>query len=423
MKSQRNTFGSCDDIILNYTPILSSRRKVRLSISENAEKIRDLIKLNDHLKEEIINISEKNLITKENLNLLVKGKLTNKKKKILIKDLKERNKSIEEKNNKFKEEINLEKSKVNVLENKLNNEIKNEKEELNELNDKIFILSNTIELKNSIIRNYKQKLKEFNYIQEKKKELYIEKDLIETCDAFFLKLSNLFQMSLQKELKDLNKEKINVSNLIKKKELMSSNVKILNSKQISEKTIVWETERENEIEIDSDIDKSLIFKDFEFSFSEMSIEENNNKDNLNIFYYPDKVKLFKQSKEKNNSSFHSNDDDGVNNKKNIIPKLNLKQIEFNKDNNNGISSNYISFSPSKSFTETITNNNVLSNSLLDEKIEEQCEKIIMMKKKIARNKKIIKKFKNFCRKCMKIYDHELLFENDYTNTLCKNDID
>ncbi len=204
---------------------------------------------------------------------------------------------------------------------------------------------------------------------------------------------------------------------------MSSNVKILNSKQISEKTIVWETERENEIEIDSDIDKSLIFKDFEFSFSEMSIEENNNKDNLNIFYYPDKVKLFKQSKEKNNSSFHSNDDDGVNNKKNIIPKLNLKQIEFNKDNNNCISSNYISFSPSKSFTETITNNNVLSNSLLDEKIEEQCEKIIMMKKKIARNKKIIKKFKNFCRKCMKIYDHELLFENDYTNTLCKNDID
>ena len=56
MKSQRNTFGSCDDIILNYTPILSSRRKVKLSISENAEKIRDLIKLNDHLKEEILNI-------------------------------------------------------------------------------------------------------------------------------------------------------------------------------------------------------------------------------------------------------------------------------------------------------------------------------------------------------------------------------
>ena len=81
MKSQRNTFGSCDDIILNYNPILSSRRKIKLSISENAEKIRDLIKLNDHLKEEILNISEKNLITKENLNLLVKGKLTNKKKK------------------------------------------------------------------------------------------------------------------------------------------------------------------------------------------------------------------------------------------------------------------------------------------------------------------------------------------------------
>ena len=422
MKSQRNTFGSCDDIILNYTPILSSRRKVKLSISENAEKIRDLIKLNDHLKEEILNISEKNLITKENLNLLVKGKLTNKKKKILIKDLKERNKSIEEKNNKFKKEINLEKSKVNNLENKLNNEIKNEKEELNVLNDTIFILSNTIELKNNIIRNYKQKLKEFNYIQEKIKEIYIEKDLIETCDVFFLKLSNLFQMNLQKESKNLNKEKINVSNLIKEKEIMSSNVKMLNSKQISEKTIVWETERENENENDSDIDKSLIFKDFEFSFSEMSIVGNNNKDNLNLFYYPDKVKLFKQSKENNNSSFHSHDDDGLNNKKNFIPKLNLKQIEFNKDTN-CISSNFISFSPSKSFNETITNNNVLSNSLLDEKIEEQYEKIIMMKKKISRNKKIIKKFKNFCRKCMKIYDHEFLFENDYTKTLCKNDID
>ena len=40
MKSQRNTFGSCDNNILNYTPILSSRRKVKLYNSENEEKIR-----------------------------------------------------------------------------------------------------------------------------------------------------------------------------------------------------------------------------------------------------------------------------------------------------------------------------------------------------------------------------------------------
>jgi len=57
---EKDTFRSCDDIILNYEPLLSARRKVKMSIYENADKIRELLKNNNYLKEKILNVSEKN---------------------------------------------------------------------------------------------------------------------------------------------------------------------------------------------------------------------------------------------------------------------------------------------------------------------------------------------------------------------------
>ena len=80
---EKDTFRSCDDIILNYEPLLSARRKVKMSISENADKIRELLKINNYLKEKILNTSDKNLTLKSILTELIKGKISKQNKKLL----------------------------------------------------------------------------------------------------------------------------------------------------------------------------------------------------------------------------------------------------------------------------------------------------------------------------------------------------
>ena len=244
---EKDTFRSCDDIILNYEPLLSARRKVKMSIYENADKIRELLKNNNYLKEKILNVSEKNLTLKGILNELIKGKISKQKQNLLIDNINERNKSISEKNKKLKENIINIKEKINDLDNKLNNEINEQLNELNILKDGLFILSYQIILKNNYIKNYQENIKNFNCIQEKNREIYIDKTLRDDCDQYFLKQSFNYQEKLQKELKDLNKEKQKTIDLINGKEIISSHVKLLNSPQnlITEKGIVWETEREN----------------------------------------------------------------------------------------------------------------------------------------------------------------------------------
>ena len=447
---EKDTFRSCDDIILNYEPLLSARRKVKMSIYENADKIRELLKNNNYLKEKILNVSEKNLTLKGILNELIKGKISKQKQNLLIDNINERNKSISEKNKKLKENIINIKEKINDLDNKLNNEINEQLNELNILKDGLFILSYQIILKNNYIKNYQENIKNFNCIQEKNREIYIDKTLRDDCDQYFLKQSFNYQEKLQKELKDLNKEKQKTIDLINGKEIISSHVKLLNSPQnlITEKGIVWETERENEIDNKSEEEKSIIFRDFELSTNTISESfeiENDNKSNINPFnlYIPDKIhmesskikkKFIKQKK--NNNTFDDNNDlinhinndnsDSIEKKIKVIPKLNLNQIKFNKINkihhNMNLKKTYSNTKtnlPSRSLENTRNKNDTFNtpNYDYDERIEEMKEKIYNIKEKISKKKHLIKKFKKFCKKCMKIYDSSYLFESNCMITL------
>ena len=449
---QNASFRSCDDIILNYEPLLSAKRKVKMSISENADKIRELLKINNYLKEKILNTSDKNLTLKSILTELIKGKISKQNKKLLINTINERNKSISEKNKKMKENILIIKEKIEDLDNKFKNEIDDQLNELKILNDGLFILSYQINLKNNYIKNYQEKIKNFNCIQEKNREIYIDKTLREVCDQYFLKESILLQEKLQKELKALNQEKQKIIDLKNGKEKMSSHVKLLNSPQnlISEKGIVWETERENDIDNNSEEDKSIIFRDFELSTNTISESfeiENDNKNNINpiFLHIPDKINMetskikkeyIKEIKNNNKNTFednnklinHNNIDNSYSLEKkiNVIPKLNLKQIQFNKINKhihnlklkNSNSNTKINL-PSRSVENSRNNNNSFNtpNYDCDEKIEEMKDNIYNIKQNISKKKQLIKKFKKFCKKCMKIYDSSFLFESNYMITL------
>ena len=450
---EKETFRSCDDIILNYEPLLSAKRKVKMSISENADKIRQLLKLNNYLKEKILNTSEKNLVLKGILTQLIKGKISKQKKILIINNINERNKNISEKNKKLKENINSINEKINDLNNILKNEIDEQLNELNILKDDLFILLNQINLKNNYIENYKEKIKNFNCIQERIREIYIDKTLKDQCDQYFLRQSISLQEKLQKELKDLNKVKQKITELINEKEIISSYTKLLNGPKnlISEKGIVWETERENDIENNSEEEKSIIFRDFElssYSISECFDIENESPIKISpiFLHIPDKIhmessnikkKIIKEIK--NNNSFEENNiinnnngnNDSLNKKINAIPKLNLNQIQFNKNNKNihNININLKKTTNSKKSKNNITsksvenikdnNNNTFNKSYYDyeEKIEDMKENIYNIKEKISKNKKLIKKFKKFCKQCMKTYDSSFLFESNYMITL------
>ena len=92
---------------------------------------------------------------------------------------------------------------------------------MNILKDDLFILLNQINLKNNYIENYKEKIKNFNCIQERIREIYIDKTLKDQCDQYFLRQSISLQEKLQKELKDLNKVKQKITELINEKEIIS----------------------------------------------------------------------------------------------------------------------------------------------------------------------------------------------------------
>ena len=438
------TFRSSDDIYLFDEPFYTTKRKMKISISENAEKIRQLFKINNILKEKITNISEKNLALKGLLNQLIKGKMSPQKKTLIKDNLEQRNNNIKEKNKRLKEKINSENQKALKLQKKLEKEVKNLYKDLNLLQDDSFILSNQIDFKNNIIELYKERLKNFNCIQERIRENYIDKNSREECDHFFSKKSLEFQNKLQIKLKQLNKEKNKIKDLKIKINSIKSNLKLFKSskKLISDKKIVWETERENEIDNNSEEDKSLIFRDFELSLNTLSesFEKRFNKqNNMNlspvILNIPDKIhmkpmkmnikkKMLRKMKEKNNSSLNSFDDSNfcsISHQKNsnLVPKLNLKQIEFNKIYNETNFQKSFSKISSTLTSKSVENriNKELNNSIIDKKIEKMQSKINELKKKVFKNKKLIKDFKIFSKEYLNNYDLSFFFKNNNNNIL------
>ncbi len=394
-----------EDIILNYQPEESNRRKIKILISKKAEKIRELLKLNNYLKEEIKNHLEESDRIKTILNKISKDKMNKEAEKLfLIKNHIERNVIIMEKNKLIKNEIKNKNINLFNLNNKLNKELEEPNLKLQNLKDELFIISNQIELKNNIIENYKKKIKNFNYVREKEKEIYINDKSRKEFDHFYLELSLFFDELLHKKLKKLNKNK-NTNNDSDKKISSKKHIKY-HKYIINPKKIIWEIDNKNNFDNNNSEDNSLIFQEFEL-LSNSFIDNfqnniNDNKLNLIPYFYQITNKthihsmddrsiniLLKKEENTSNNSFKDN----ISKEKFIIPKLNFESIKFK----NEIKNNLILKKNNSLLNQSFINNKKKSDDILEIKIKEMKDKIKFLKKKISNNKKTINNFKIFCK--------------------------
>ena len=90
----------------------------------------------------------------------------------------------------------------------------------------------------------------------------------------------------------------------------------------------------------------------------------------------------------------------LNSSDNVIPKLNLKLIEFNRNQINN---------ESKISNLSKINKKSLNDSFLDDEIDEMKKNIKKIKNQISNKKKLIKKFKLYVKKIIKFFDKNILF--------------
>ena len=175
-------------------------------------------------------------------------------------------------------------------------------------------------------------------------------------------------------------------------------------------TIIMETTKENyedfeENKINSDdeennnnnnkLNKELFFEEFDMSsLDENSIDEITNSNNIKFFNIPANVTMKKMNLNnmKNIKKLNSSD--------NVIPKLNLKLIEFNRNQINN---------ESKISNLSKINKKSLNDSFLDDEIDEMKKNIKKIKNQISNKKKLIKKFKLYVKKIIKFFDKNILF--------------
>ena len=379
--------------IEKYVPnLISLQRKfnnnVKFTITEYANNARYEINKNAKIQEHISRLKYINTLFKK---LLTDTMYNKGGKKEIYKLLIANNNIFKEDNKTLKKETKEELKKLNKYQNILNKEIKPLKEEIKQLNDlKLILKNNLIYQQNRIIRGeYLLIMAENNLDKNKKIEVIINGD-INSFDEFLLEISKVYQLQLLKQLKQLNKIKTkNEKKLQKIKNLRklknenrienNNNINIEINDKKDDKAI---EEEFNEINKTNNENSSIFFNDFELLNSlttmenlEEKIKDKDIKINPNIYYLPQKnlikthINLLTyrgnnyNSNSTNNikirraSSFekHNNNNQNFNSDNKIkefeLPKLDFKQINFNKDNKNFIFTSNIGrkvFTPDKS---------------------------------------------------------------------------
>ena len=360
---------------------MSIVNNIEFDLLFNANKTNDLVIINSMLKEIIfqyknnieyiknifpyLNNSNNKEILKENIKNIIKENL----------------KEFVKKNNKLKLECQNIESIYNKKIEEKNVELFPLIHILNKLKDENFILSNSIMMKDSFLRIYRnniKKLRELYYYghEEENKERY----LLYNNKLYYEHIKELekFQESLNKYSKNLNKESIsnrNLENEAKKLKRMlnqNPNSRILNTETFYFNNILYQDEEienslifndlEKEIEISNSSsfsdDESYINYDLELNLN-LNLKDINNSINSNFFQDLNKTKIPLKNK------IYTSDY-----KEQKIPQLNLKQIKSNKIRVN-TENNYNYFK---------NDNNSVQY------------KIIKMKKKIQRQKLKIKKY-------------------------------
>ena len=370
---------------------LSARDKSIVNdLFSHANESNDLLITNSMLKEQILQYQNYIKLLKEFFPFFI----NNDNKETIKEKIIERMKNNIEKYKDINIELKTQNAKLNLTYCKKINEKNEYLLPLNRILDKEkednFILKNSIKSKDTFLTIIRKDIKKF-------RELYctgVDEEVRERFLIYNKKVYHEHKKELEKlqgllntYSKELNKEKIKNENYdIELKKLR----KILKSNTISKRLF---TERysfynnEDDFNIEDEIDDSLIFKEFEeeidfsdtISFSEeesyinYDLDINLNIKNPNLSQIKDNVNLnklkFPLIKERLFTSDH----------KDIVPKLNLKQIEFNK-------------------IRVITEDN---SDTYDDEIKNSIKyKIMKMKKKIKKQiekqnqyKKIISNFK------------------------------
>ncbi len=357
---------------------MSMDNNIEYDLLFNANKTNDLVIINSMLKEIIVQYKNNIVYIKNifpNLNCSNNKEILKENIKNLIK---ENLKEIVLKNNKLKFEYQNIKSIYNkkINENKL--EILPLISILNKLKDDNFILNNSIKMKDSFLKIYRDKIINFRKLyyyglEEENRELY----LLYNKKLYYEHKKELeqFQRLLNKYSKNLNKESISNRNLedeaIKLRKLLHSNPK---SRRLNTETFYLN----DNLYQDDEIQDSLIFNDFEkeiqfsnsSSFSDdesyinydLDLDLNNSNNSINSI---NNIKdLNKYQIQMNHKIFTSDYKDQK------IPHLNLKQIENDK----------LSVYSEKNFNYFKNDKNSLQY------------KIIKMKRKIQKQKLKIKKY-------------------------------
>ena len=417
--NSKNSFESeisLENILTNNTTLPSNNMKslIKAEISSQAEFCRKEIKKNKFLKDEIFYIEKKSELIKNQIENYYSNNLNSEENKInLILDLTKINVELKEKISDLKYENKINFDKNNQLKILLENSNKNLNEELEKIQEKFFLLKNLLNYKDNLIRKLNNDLFSFNLIQEYKKEIYIKNNDNYDFDNLFKNYSNFIQEKLFKTMKKL--KKIEVKNKILNNKFnnliieLKLNLNPNNYFKIKH-TIIMETTKENyedfeENKINSDdednnnninkINKEFFFEEFDMSsLDENSIDENTNSNNIKFFNIPANVTMKKMNLNnmKNIKKLNSSE--------NVIPKLNLKLIEFNRNqlnNENNISK------------LSKINKKSLNDSFLDDEIDEMKKNIKKIKNQISNKKKLIKKFKLYVKKIIKFFDKNILF--------------
>ena len=373
----------------------------RESITMFAEKARREIKINEQIKESIKRINIKLKVIKSIINNYFLNNTSHQKysKEDIVKLLHENNTQLSKQNKELNEYILKLSTKLERRYDSLERNITSLKNELSQKREDNFLLSNQVILTENLLLKKQQELGNMNIIQEIRREVMIT-DMSKAEDLFD-SLSTIYQSKFNKILKQKNYEKTRIILLKNKIEDLKSQLSKLKQEQPNNDNISIQN---NTIYEEDSID-DFHFEEFDLSTSSLSLENitTNRSDKATKRKFPFQVKNHKKTKSAKNFPLLAVDTNKLKPPmlKKSIPKLNLKQIEFNKkkvkENNSSSSSK-----EEDNNDETDETSKVLSQIL------QMRQNIREIKKEISKHKHTVINFKSFYKRMTSKY--EFVFE-------------
>ena len=374
----------------------------RESITMFAEKARKEIKVNEQIKESIKGINNKLKVIKSIINNYFLNNSSHQKysKEDIVRLLHENNMQLSKQNKELNEYILKLSTKLERRYDSLERNITSLKNELSQKKEDNFLLSNQVILTENLLLKKQQELSNMNIIQEIRREVMITD--ISKSEDLFDSLSTIYQSKFNKILKQKNYEKTRIILLKNKIEDLKSQLSKLKQEQPNTDNISIQ----NNTIYDEDSIDDFHFEEFDLSTSSLSLENitTNRSDKATKRKLPFQVKNHKKTKSAKNFPLLVVDTNKLKPPmlKNSIPKLNLKQIEFNKkkvkENN----------SSSSSKEEEENNDETDETSKVLPQILQMRQKIREIKKEISKHKHTVINFKSFYKRMTSKY--EFVFE-------------